>query len=1456
MYMKLRYLLLSLFLLASFAASSQIIIYPNSGIYGVGYNRIVPLNTLWLPTGCGVPFGTASLNAPGNNPRQSAIFTDTCGHHIYWYEPNTSTWARIDTGGGGGGSGTVTAIVVSNDSLYYTTSSGNTFVVQIVEQADSTVLYVTPTQLYAAINSATTLTVNRGLHPVGSNRFVLGDPSVGATEDSSVYFDLGNTASSTTNSHTWDSVGSGLKIKGLPAGTGTPAVIVHMPDSSLAQMPYPSGGSQTLQQVFNQQNAAVLTVSDTINTATNSVPLTIEGNMRFAAPNGSYSFGDLAHVANQFYVRNLTSDGNIGINPCSTCPLNLTFNGVLKGYFNYTGQWNWGYYLATTSFPVTAVGMLVFDASGNIGTAPIGGGGSVTSVGMSIPTTLLTLSGSPVTSSGTFAVSLATQSANTAFGNFTGSTAVPTFGKLPLAAMATNTANTLTGYDASGNPVDVTAGTNVNINAGVISATGSGGLASVYGIGQVGVKGTDSVYKTDSVWFRGPIYNNTGIVIAGNPLNNLGEPSPAYDTAQVISTSLPVVRILYTDDTAGVGQQNYAESIDGAPGTWSIVYDVIPGHYRGCMVKNGGYYMYFGVNTAETQVDVYESPHGAPGSWTLQNSAVITASSLGATNIYNSWVYINQVTGTWYMLLDVGSVEYGFSDYGLTSTDGHGVTWTAVTGNPVLPRLAAPWFTYYGGKYYCWGLSSMTNAILPSDLYEYSATNFTGPWAMVQTGSILHRLTSLEGVTGIIGQVADPALVSLQDSSTLLLAAVTANGNGSGGSQIAAYRSPLSITKLITTSSEQNAPFTPEWEQFNGGNIAYNNGNVGIGINTPVWPLQIGENPGNYIQGYPGVSAEYARNFISSTSFGNTIFGYNLYEGAYGGWQLADSAANGYAFNLTSSGITTYYAAGGAGHTIPLPLNLGSWKYASANTTSVFTLGAAAGVANGRLLFNGNPDDGSGASIQCIIGSLSAEFGNITTGTINTDYLGIGNAGAGNLGIGPTKAFAASSTGTTNLAVLASLSLCSSCAGNTAIGAASAAGMTTGDYNTFIGSNSATSGTLTGNFNTSAGRGSLQNLAGGTGNAALGASAGGSATSSSYTLSLGDNAGNSDGTITTPGTISGFSAIGDSTQVLIPNAISIGGEYSTMKYVGIDNPVPLAWFEVPTGTGVTGQAGFKFFYASLPTTAASGTGTVATITFSPQQFVPFHPGQWVVISGMTPSGYNATVQITACTLTTITYFNTTTGAQTGAGTIAPTGKPGTNDYWTLGPSADTLWWEGASGTKYALNFPSSTTPTLQQVITVGATLTGTNVISLGTSSLAFSGSGSTVSFQGLTSVNLIYGNSIGPSISAGTGAGTSPTVSVTGTNTDGIVTATIGTLPSGSSAAIVTLTLAGSTTTPNGMIVTLTPYDATTALLTGATMVFARQTAGSATTSWSIYSGTTALTPATTYNWQYHVMGY
>lgn len=68
------------------------------------------------------------------------------------------------------------------------------------------------------------------------------------------------------------------------------------------------------------------------------------------------------------------------------------------------------------------------------------------------------------------------------------------------------------------------------------------------------------------------------------------------------------------------------------------------------------------------------------------------------------------------------------------------------------------------------------------------------------------------------------------------------------------------------------------------------------------------------------------------------------------------------------------------------------------------------------------------------------------------------------------------------------------------------------------------------------------------------------------------------------------------------------------------------------------------------TTAASGTGTTATITTTSAHGLAV--GDLVTVAGVTPTGYNGTFLLTGVTSNTISYANATTGAQTVAGTVS------------------------------------------------------------------------------------------------------------------------------------------------------------------------------------------------------------
>jgi hypothetical protein len=73
--------------------------------------------------------------------------------------------------------------------------------------------------------------------------------------------------------------------------------------------------------------------------------------------------------------------------------------------------------------------------------------------------------------------------------------------------------------------------------------------------------------------------------------------------------------------------------------------------------------------------------------------------------------------------------------------------------------------------------------------------------------------------------------------------------------------------------------------------------------------------------------------------------------------------------------------------------------------------------------------------------------------------------------------------------------------------------------------------------------------------------------------------------------------------------------------------------------------------ATLATLTATGSAGIATLTFATQTIPPFPVGSAITVTGVTPVGYNGTYTVTACTATSVSYANATTGSQTVAGTI-------------------------------------------------------------------------------------------------------------------------------------------------------------------------------------------------------------
>lgn len=151
----------------------------------------------------------------------------------------------------------------------------------------------------------------------------------------------------------------------------------------------------------------------------------------------------------------------------------------------------------------------------------------------------------------------------------------------------------------------------------------------------------------------------------------------------------------------------------------------------------------------------------------------------------------------------------------------------------------------------------------------------------------------------------------------------------------------------------------------------------------------------------------------------------------------------------------------------------------------------------------------------------------------------------------------------------------------------------------------------------------------------------------------------------------------------IGNLVTLSGTYKNVNFTGCSstlgnssryiygNLIMGSGMTLTAGTSVTNFAGtsatqqitsaalnFDFpvnFGYSLTTSAASGDGTTATLTFSASTNCPA-VGSTIIVAGVTPAGYNGTYTVTASTNTSVSYLNATTAAQTVAGTIVNGGS--------------------------------------------------------------------------------------------------------------------------------------------------------------------------------------------------------
>ena len=323
---------------------------------------------------------------------------------------------------------------------------------------------------------------------------------------------------------------------------------------------------------------------------TSSGTITIAGTL--AAVNGgtgqsSYAIGDILYASTTTTLAKLADvatgnaliAGGVGVAP-SWGKINLTthVSGILPIANGGTalsttptnGQLLIGNGTNYTLSTITAgSGITVTNSSGGITIAANASGGSVTSVGLAAPS-IFTVSGSPVTTSGTLTLALATQVKNTVFaGPTSGANAAPTFRTLSL---ANNDISDLTITSAGVGDELVYNGTSwVNH-----SSVWSGNITSISGTTQI-IPGTTPPLITDGTVLVTQIINPFSTasryviefgVSASASLNNNIHSACLFRTVGGVSTYLGGAVQTYS---SGGNSTSIIFIITDAPGTLSPV---------------------------------------------------------------------------------------------------------------------------------------------------------------------------------------------------------------------------------------------------------------------------------------------------------------------------------------------------------------------------------------------------------------------------------------------------------------------------------------------------------------------------------------------------------------------------------------------------------------------------------------------------------------------------------------------------------------------------------------------------------------------------------------------------------------------------------------------------------------------------------------------------------------------
>jgi hypothetical protein len=634
----------------------------------------------------------------------------------------------------------------------------------------------------------------------------------------------------------------------------------------------------------------------------------------------------------------VTTSGNITLN---INPAAVTYSKIQ----NVTASRLLGRYTASSGSTqeITIGSGLSLDSSTGILSATAGGGGTVTSVGLSNISGLATATGSPVTTSGTLGYTLNSQSANQIFaGPTTGLATTPTFRSLVSADIPDTVA-----WKLGGNALTGTS------SIGATNSQRIDFLMNNVAVGSIDTSGNLVWGTSGSAGARVDV-RGSGATIATNALR-------ISDSAGV-----PYFRT-YDDGRIGIG--NNGTSVAGiAPAS------------SGTVSKTGSGLLYLATNNTSNTVG-HTFLMGASGDPSIQYRVVNVTGTFAPTTATVSaiasgitWT-INQTTAT--SPGDVTGYSYGPT---VTSVTGNHMAWTHTAGGLRWDSFISPTqLTANANDYNPTGLNNTTVLRLTSDASR-SITGITGGIS----GRILNLLNV--GANDIVLSNADTNSattnrfllnsnitispnqgITLQyDGTSQRWRAIGSLGGTGGGSGTVTSVQVAGGTTGLTFSG---GPITSSGTITMAGTLGVANGGTGLtALGTALQSIRVNSG-GTALEYYTpsggGVTNSAGANELAKSD-GTNIVSSGVFSTAGGNLTLGSASISGDRTLAVSSSTTNSALSINSQGTSPLILQAGS-----TNGATVLSVQAAAAYNSvGGHLFLGTTSDSS--STMRIISTMGA----------------------------------------------------------------------------------------------------------------------------------------------------------------------------------------------------------------------------------------------------------------------------------------------------------------------------------------------------------------------------------------------------------------------------------------------------------------------------------------------------